>query len=321
MKKFITLFFGMILISVIVSCSGSDGSKKSETTDSDVEKIMPDNEVGDSDTVTDSTNDDSDISTLPEEEFVKDISTFHGNPDGDIVVVNTQGGPITTLEDEILKEFIDMTQTQDALYVNVHQVQTKNPELFTKSDITFDQAKKYDIQSVENLKRVVDYFKNEEGKTVYVLGISFGAFMTQELIAAYGIDAADGYLIMVGRLNIDEETYKPFSQGQSTEYEYDDEGNYTINLLGDGSTAEERNMYRLAAGLGHNRYISRLNSMNDLSKITYVYGNRDEQVGPLSKEEIEFLEGRKAKVIFTENGDHDDAIENGLTILKETFGI
>lgn len=265
-----------------------------------------------------------DDDTIPEKksfEEVSDIATFHGNIEGDIIVVNTQGGPVTELEDETLNEFISQTQTKSALFVNVHQEQTRNPSQFTSTDITFEQAKQHDLQSIVNLKRIVDFFKSQQGKTVYVLGISFGAFMTQELIALHGIDVADGYLIMVGRLNIDEDTWQPFSQGKYSEYIYDNNGNYTINLLGDGPNAEERNMARLAAGLGYNRYTDRLNSISDLSKITYVYGNRDQQVGPLSTQEIQFLNGKGANVVLSDGGDHDVAIGTGLNLLKQTFGI
>jgi len=251
---------------------------------------------------------------------IANIATFQGNRKADIVVVNTQGGPVTKLENETLKEFIEQTKTSNALYVNVHQAQTLSPGQFTKQDITYEQAKQFDQQSVANLKKVVEYFK-DKNKTVYVLGISFGAFMTQELIALNGINLADGYLIMVGRLNIDEDTWKPFSQGKYTGYEYDSKGKYTIKQLGDGPNAEERNMARLAAGLGHNRYMNKLGSIASLSKVTYVYGNRDEQVGPLSAEEIKFLKDKGAKVVLSDKGNHDAAINTGLNLLKETFKI
>ena len=175
---------------------------------------------------------------------IKDDATFHGNFKSNIVVVNTQGGPVTRLEDDILKDIIQESKMNDALFVNVHQAQTKEPHLFTKTDITFEDAKKYDKSSVERLKKVVDYFK-EKNKKVYVLGISFGAFMTQELIASHGIDVADGYLIMVGRLDIDEDTWKPFSEGKKTKYVYDNNGDYTIELVTDELDVEERNMNRL----------------------------------------------------------------------------
>ena len=37
---------------------------------------------------------------------IKDDATFHGNFKSDIVVVNTQGGPLTKLEDDELKDII-----------------------------------------------------------------------------------------------------------------------------------------------------------------------------------------------------------------------
>ena len=58
-------------------------------------------------------------------EAIEDIATFHGNFDGDIVVVNTQGGPLPELDDDSLTNFINVSESQSALFVNVHQVQTK----------------------------------------------------------------------------------------------------------------------------------------------------------------------------------------------------
>lgn len=253
---------------------------------------------------------------------ISDIATFHGNLEGDIAVVYVQGGPSTELiEDEVLDQFISNTQTESALFVAVHQAQTKNPANFTNSDITFEEAKQFDLESVANLEKVVDFLKIQQGKTVYVTGCSFGAFVVQELIAAHGVDVADGYLIMSGRLNIDADTWQPFSEGKFTEYVYDNDGNYTINLLEVGINAEVRNLARLAAGLAFNRYTERLNSISSLSKITYVYGNRDDQVGTLSAQEIQFLNEKGANVVISEGGSHDDATIKGLTLLKQTFGI
>lgn len=253
---------------------------------------------------------------------ISDIATFHGNLEGDIVVIYAQGGPGTELiEGEAVDQFISDTQTQSALFVAVHQAQTQNPSNFTNSDITFEEAKRFDLESVANLKQVVDFFKNQQSKTVYVTGISFGAFIVQELIAAHGVDVADGYLIIAGRLNIDEDSWQSVSQGKFTEYIYNNDGSYTISVLEDGMNAEERNLARLAAGLAFNRYTDRLNSISNLSKITYVYGNRDDQVGTLSVQEVQFLNEKGANVVVSEGGSHNDASNKGLILLKQTFGI
>lgn len=252
---------------------------------------------------------------------IEDIATFHGNAESNIVIVNTQGGPVTTLEDDIINEIRTSTNTQNVLYVNVHQAQTLIPQQFSQSDITFEQAKAFDAESIVNLKKVVSFFKNLPNKRVYVLGISFGAFMTQELIAEHGIGVADGYLIMVGRLNIEDAFWTGFSQGQGGGYTYDVNGNASFQLQ-NLDDVEDRNMSRLAAGLGNNRYITEFANINDLSKITYVAGDRDEQVGKLTTEEIQFLNGKGATVNIIAGANHSDAIDTGLEqFLKSTFNI
>ncbi len=255
---------------------------------------------------------------------ISDITKFYGNLEGDIVVIHAQGGPSIELDDDATSnQTVIELGIQSALYVMVHQVQTKKPMLFTSKDITFEQAKQYDLQSIANIKRVVDYFKNQQGKTVYVLGVSFGALIVQELIATHGVDIADGFLILGNRLNVDDNAWQALSEGKFPIHIYDDDGNYTIELENDpdNDTVEERNMGRLIAGLAFNRYTDKLNSVSSLSKLTYVYGNRDEVAGSLFAQEIQFLNDKGANVILSEGGSHDDAISLGAGLLKDIFGI
>jgi len=248
------------------------------------------------------------------------VSSFQGDRESDIVIVNTQGGPITTAADGFVTDIMKGTKTENVLWVNVHQVQTLSPEKFNTEDISFEQAKTYDAESIANLKKVVTFFKEELHKKVYVLGISFGAFMTQELIAKHGIDVADKYYIMVGRLNIDEKLWKGFSNGQGGDYTYDANGNFSITLK-DQNTIEDRNMSKLAAGLGHKRYMNEWSAISSLSKVTYLFGDRDEQVGGLIKDEATFLVDKGAKVLFVEGANHSDAIDAGIKELKTVFEI
>lgn len=246
---------------------------------------------------------------------IKDLIYFEGDESSPIVIVNTQGGPIPELSTTDFNEVLENVNTANLLKVNVHQAQTLNPKLFYDNEITFDQAIDYDAQSVNTLHKVIKYFK-DQGKTVYVLGISFGAFMTQELINQKGIDAADKYLIMVGRLDIDEVFWKGFSEGKKGHYE-----NGITPILEEQSTMVDKNMSKLAAGLGRNRYTELLNSIQDFSKITYVYGKTDNAVGKLTDAEVQFLQSKGANIIVG-NGDHgktvDDYIVQGF---KEAFGI
>ncbi len=226
----------------------------------------------------------------PSLDEISELVSFHGNKESKIVVVNTQGGPLTELDDEGVDRILNESQTQSStLFVNVHQEQTKNPAPFRATEITIEQAKEYNDQSVNYLKRVLDFFKMQEDKKVYVLGLSFGALMAQELIATHGVDIADGFLLGVGRLDMDKEMLQSASQGKWAEFIYDDNGDYTIEVFWEGDDIETKNSAILAAGLGYNRYTKKLDPINDLSKITYVYGNRDDAIGSLSEQEIQFL--------------------------------
>lgn len=121
---------------------------------------------------------------------------------------------------------------------------------------------------------------------------------------------------MVGRLDIDKVFWEGFSQGKG--------GNFVNGItpvLYDLDGIETKNMNKLAAGLGQNRYTQTLNKYKNLSKITYVYGKTDEHIGKLTKAEIDFLTGKKAKIIEAP-GNHSPTIDNYIAKgFKEAFGI
>ena len=226
-----------------------------------------------------------------------------GNLDADTVVVVTQGGPVTfLLGPEELVEETGLLNPEQVQLVSVHQAQTLDPERFIAADISFDAAKAADAESVAMLADVVAHFK-DQGKTVHVVGFSFGAFMAQELLATQG-NIADGYLIKVGRIDMPEEVWTEFSEGRAVGFVDGVEiVKFDIAEAGMGGETPEadRNMARLAAGLGHKRY-SHLLADVDMSNVVYVYGDADEQVGRLSDAEVAFLEGRSATVIAYEGG-------------------
>ncbi|MEE9361456.1 MAG: hypothetical protein V3U92_02525 [Cellulophaga sp.] len=252
-------------------------------------------------------------SIFPEE--INNLIYYTGNKLSNTVIINTQGGPEPKLATQEFNEILSSVNTISLLKVNVHQAQTLNPQLFTNSEITFQQATSYDAESIEKLYKVIKYFK-DQGKTVYVLGISFGAFMVQELIAEKGIDLADNYLIMVGRLDMNDTYWQGFSLGQDGHFE-----NGITPVLVDQTEIVKKNMSKLAAGLGQNRYTQKLNQYPDLSKITYIYGKVDEAVGKLTQAEIDFLTSKNAKVIEGPRNHSqtiDDYIVEGF---KEAFNI
>ncbi|WP_159092328.1 hypothetical protein [Aquimarina sp. Aq107] len=248
---------------------------------------------------------------------IKDLIYFKGDEDAPTVLVNVQSGPDTALSTGEVDEIFQTFDTTDLLAVNVHQAQTLNPSPFENDDITFNQAINFNSESVEMLYKVVNYFKNQ-GRTVYVLGISFGAFVTQDLIAKKGIDVADNYLIMAGRLDMDEIVWEAFSEGRAGYFE---NGTNPILDQEPEMDAIDRNLNRLAAGFAMNRYTELLDSFNDLSSITYVYGEVDQAVGRLTTSEIELLQSKNTNII-TGSGDHDQTINDFITQgFEEAFGI
>ncbi|MBQ4802747.1 hypothetical protein J8L88_07800 [Aquimarina sp. MMG015] len=248
---------------------------------------------------------------------IKDLIYFKGDEDAPIVLINVQSGPDTELSTGEVDEIFQTFDTTDLLAVNVHQAQTLNPSPFENDDITFNQAINFNSESVEMLYKVVNYFKNQ-GRTVYVLGISFGAFVTQDLIAKKGIDVADKYLIMAGRLDMETVMWEAFSEGRAGYFE---NGTNPIPDQEPEMDVIDRNLNRLAAGFAMNRYTELLDSFDDLSSITYVYGEVDQAVGRLTTSEIELLQSKNTNII-TGSGDHDqtinDFIEQGF---EETFDI
>lgn len=248
---------------------------------------------------------------------IKDLIYFKGNESASAVIVYSQGGPGYGLDEGTVDTFFQGYNTDDVLMANVHQAQTKNSNPFMSNDITLEQAVNFNAESVENLYKTVKFFK-DQGRTVYVLGVSYGAFLTQELIAKYGISLADKYIILTGRLDINDEIWQGAAEGKSSKF---------INAVTPiveatpEATAAERNTARLFAGVAKNRYTQSLKAINDLSNIMYVYGKKDNAVGLLTTEEIQFLQTRSASIV-SGNGNHDETYEDLIVnSIEDFFGI
>lgn len=247
---------------------------------------------------------------------VEDLYVAVGNPAADVVLVNTQGGPVPFLfSREQIPEAFGLLDLDRVYLVSVHQSQTIDPAPFVDADITFEEAQTADAESVAMLAAVVDEFR-ARGKTVYVVGISFGAFMIQELLATQG-NVAEGYLIMVGRIDMPEAVWTEFAEGRTVGFadgvDVIEVTSEEAGMGGEGPVAD-RNMARLAAGLGHHRYSERLAAI-DMANVVYVYGDLDEQVGRLSEAEVAFLNERGADVIR-----YDGGHETPFAVARDAFG-
>ena len=241
------------------------------------------------------------------------LGSFFGDVFSDVVLVNAQDGPVTQLMTAELKDLLELTEEDDGFFIfNVHQVQTLNPQDFN-TEISFEKAKTVDQESIDMLAKVIRFFKDQD-KKVYVLGISFGAFMTQELINREGPDIADKYLIMTGRLDIPDLIWQAFSEGNTGGF-IDGTTPFTgmLSTLSDA----EKNGNKLIAGLSFKRYTEELSKYNDLTKVTFCFGTLDETVGALTQNERALLITRQANILQLETG-HRGTIEG---LIKEGFKV
>ncbi len=250
-------------------------------------------------------------------EEIKELIYFKGNENASTVIINAQSDPSTEFSTFEVDLIVESLNTADLLAVNVHQAQTLNPSILDGNGITLDQAIALNTESIEMLYKVVTYFK-DQGRTVYVLGISFGAFITQELIAKKGIDSADKYLIITGRLDINDIIWQWSLEGINGFFE-----NGVTPMIDPEPVVgvDERNLAKITAGIGMNRYTKLFKPIEDLSSVTYIYGATDEAVGRLTTEEIEFLELKNANIIAG-SGNYSETFFDFITQgFKEAFGI
>jgi len=254
----------------------------------------------------------------------KDIEPYvslHGDTNSDTVIINIQGGPILSLDEEGLDTYIKGSHTENVLYVNVHQAQTLTPSLFKKK-INLEDAEKYTKESVAMLKMVMDYYLFETNKSVYFLGISYGAFLLQELIKDNGLPYVDGCLVVGARLKMDNKALEILSKGFIPKYKFDSNGKFSIDVLVQKSEMSDivlYNMSMLGYVVAKNDYTESLSFIKTLSRTTFIYGERDNFIGPLSHKEIDFLKKRKANVICTLMGNHRFTVHKSLLRIKDVF--
>lgn len=145
------------------------------------------------------------LTTLPDD--VEDLFVIDegGATDADTAWLLLQGGPISELSPHQVHSTLKQFDGHESkLLVQVHQVQTLNPHLF--EDPRLDSVEKAVAEmdlSVEILHRVIRHFE-EQGKKVVVFSHSFGSLIVPRYLARKGTAAADRYVIMAGRLDMED---------------------------------------------------------------------------------------------------------------------
>ncbi len=232
------------------------------------------------------------------------LGTFFGNVFSNVVLINVQNGPSATLATNELKELLQLTERDNDFFVfNLHQQQTLEAQQFT-NEITFEAAKVANQKSVDILAQTIQYFKAQD-KRVYVLGIAFGAYLVQELLVREGTNLADQYLLMAGRLDMPDLIWTSFSEGNTGGFI---DGSTPFTGAPSTLTATQKNHNKLFAGLAFKKYTIELSKYDDLTNVTYCFGNLDESVGRLTQNEQALLITRQANLLIFDGG-HQATIE------------
>ncbi|PQV45236.1 hypothetical protein CLV33_1143 [Jejuia pallidilutea] len=238
-----------------------------------------------------------------------------GNPDSNIVIIYLQGGPVnylTTYGFEALMNISGGIDDNNYFLVNMRESQTMYPEETEREEITWERAKKYNTETAKTLYKLISFFKSQN-KKVYVVGGSYGSFVGLKSIADYK-NIADGYLLMVGRLDMTQEVSNAYSKGLKAQFEED----AITPIVGEKSdNIYTVNMRKIASALSRDEKYTELLKDTDLSNVTYIYSEIDQSVGKLTEKEIAFLKSKNAEVVNVkiEHGKYTELLKEGLKIL------
>lgn len=219
-----------------------------------------------------------------------------GSAKADTVWIFEQGGPANELDTNSLDY---LPNHNDYLNVYVHQVLTYNNDLYNKN-LTVEQAELETDVNSEILDRVIRYYK-DQGKTVIVIGHSYGASVVTKYLSDKGSDLADKYVIMGSRLDAPQDFYKGLINNQY--YYFPDYVTSTLHPSIQPKDHQETTELLLAGVVLKPRYTEELNDV-DLTKLIYVFANDDDAVGRLSSSEKAFLVSKNVRIVEIESGGH-----------------
>lgn len=247
-----------------------------------------------------------------------------GDLSSDTVLLINEGGPSVHLDFEYngKTQWSYLPNFFNYYRAHVHQIGTYNKEIFNyKKSFTRAMAELEVDNNSEILYRAFKYFK-DRGKTIIVIGHSFGAFTIPHCMMTRPLKA-DGYLITAGRIDDHLERSNYFLKGYNSRFEEDGMTFFppdTTRAPNPHRGERYFKMYRvkqlLKGVMGQARYSEAL-ANHDLSKMIYCYAKDDQNVGRLTQPEIAFLTSKGAKVIAAEGGHYKvwkhaiDAFEKG----------
>lgn len=240
-----------------------------------------------------------------------------GNPDSDTVIIYLQGGPInylTTYGFEFRMSVSGGLNEKAYFLINMRESQTMYPEETEKEEISWEQAKNYNAKTVKTLNELISFFKSQN-KKVYVVGGSYGSFVGLKSLVEYK-NIADGYLLMVGRLDMTQEVSNAYSKGFEAKFDSD----ATTPIIGEKDESDYIvNMRKIASAISRDEKYTELLKDTDLSNLTYIYSEIDQSVGKLTEREIAFLKSKNATVksVKVDHGKWANHLKEGLEMMLD----
>ena len=243
--------------------------------------------------------------------LVSDMYLKSGNSSSNTVVVFLIGGPLKEIPVPPARGNFDSEQPKWAsifTVASVYQSQMINPDIMKwntaeySKNYTMERAFKDNEISVYMACKVAESFK-KQNKRVYLISHSFGSFLLPYLIAKIDVSKiADKVSIWAGRIDTPDEMWMAFRDGVGGYFDATGE-NFKRHDPDPNVTIESKNMNKLQASFGQNRY-SKLLAGKDLVNLFYAYGEYDGPVGRLTTDEVNFLTKNKATVLKIPEGDH-----------------
>ncbi|MCY4523685.1 MAG: hypothetical protein OXB84_02980 [Halobacteriovoraceae bacterium] len=242
----------------------------------------------------------SSFTVLPDDETDIDeyiIVSDEGNSASNEVWLFLDGGPAGDLSNcNPLKDF---PNSGEKILVQVHQVLSYNNGLYD-CEFSIEQLSRESDIDVEILDRVVRHFKGQN-KQVFVFSHSYGGFVTARYLWKKGPAGADKYIITGARLNIQENVWRGLLKAEHWHFPT---APYDTPVKSDEQPGTEPNTNKrhqevelmLAGSMLKERYANHLHQ-TDLSKVIYVVGENDDQVGRLTTAEETFLTSKGATVV------------------------
>jgi len=249
-----------------------------------------------------------------------DLWVSDGDSTKNTVAIFLQGGPKNELSFKTngKSQWRYLPNFDDYYQIHLHQANTLNPDMFRyDGEFTMEMARKEVDNTSEMLYRSIKYFK-ERGKTVYVMGHSYGAFIIPHYLSTRP-SLADKYVIVSGRIEDPKNAVEAHKKGYNGIYK--DGVTFVSEEEKDFSDYDENDMryyvgkQRLKAAIGEILYSETLKNI-DLAGSIYIYTATDERVGGLTEKEKNFLKVKGFQVFGT-NHKHGETVYGLVDLVRE----